>query len=248
MCTDRLRQVLLEIVPDHPVWIEARAALLDRECRLFGDERGYAIRSDRLRLGGIGGAASEALVLEAFSDIGGHQESGEWAVVIPKGFTSDARLALATWNATEADIFREPAGGLSTPERVSGADIRLPGAATAADLEHLPGPLADELWEALERTDLAAAWVDGRAVSFCYVACETDTLWDISINTAEGYRRRGLAAATVGFLADRMRSRGKSAVWGAHSWNVASRTLAGELGFEPAGRLFLFENSPAGAH
>lgn len=242
MPEDRLRRDLFAVVPDHPVWIEARAVLLDPACRIFGDQTGYVIRADRLRLGAIGGDASEALVRAALEDIGNQDASGAWAVVMPEGFTSEGARALAGWNATDADIFREPAGGVRAAEVNPLAEVRLMEAAEVARLDHLPAALCAELSEAHEHGDLAAAWVDGLPVSFCAVACKSDTLWDISIHTAEAYRRRGLAGAAVAFLASRMRDRGKSAVWGAHSHNVASRTLAGKLGFERVGRLFLFEN------
>lgn len=56
---------LLNLIPDEPVWIEARAALLDPECRLFGDSRGFVVRSDSLRLAAVAGDASESLIREA---------------------------------------------------------------------------------------------------------------------------------------------------------------------------------------
>jgi len=233
----------MERVPDDPVWIEARAALLDPAARLFGDVEGFAVRSDELRLGALVGGCSRAVIREAFADIhdAGDDPNALWAVVAPQGFTPEARSALAGWSNDEASIFREPdVGGVSM--RPVTADVRLVPVGDTGWLKHLPSALAAELAGVLGRSEIGAAWVDGRPVSFCYVACESETLWDISINTVAQYRRRGLAGECVAWLGARMQARGKRAVWGAHSANQASKRLAGKLGFEPWGRLFLYEN------
>lgn len=246
---DALRAELLDVVPDHPAWIEARAALLDPAGRLFGDPSGYVVRSDRWRIAGIGGAAPEELIRGAFADIEtvapGSRPTAveEWAVVQPEGFSSAASAALSSWVKTEADIFHEPVEGLRPFERAPGVKVELARPGESAWLAELPEDLRAELGAALGRDELAAAWTDGRPVSFCYVACRSSTLWDVSINTLEEYRRRGLADAVVTWLAERMRARGLRAVWGAHRHNRPSRRLARKLGFEPAGRLFLFENT-----
>lgn len=233
------------MVPDDPVWIEARAVVLDPESRLFGGVGGFAARSDRMRLGAIGGEPHEDLLREAFSDIGqaGSDPAALWAVVAPEGFTPQSRAALAGWSSDEAEIFREGDAGVVPARRVS-ADVRMIRRGEENLLEGLPRELGVELADALERTEIAAAWVGGRPVSFCYVACESDTLWDVSINTVPAHRRRGLAGAVAAWLAGRKSREGKRAVWGAHSGNVASQRLARSLGFEPWGRLYLFENAP----
>lgn len=243
---ESFRSELLNLVPDEPEWIEARAALLDPYSRLFGDPRGFVIRSDHLRLAAVAGDAPESLVSEVFSDIddAGFDPTALWAVVVPEGFTRAVRTALNGWRSDEAYTFREPYGGVSPVLQTSETVRRmLPG--EAALLESLPEALAAELAEALGRSEVAAAWVDGRPVSFCYIACESERLWDVSINTLAEYRRRGLAAECVAWLAAVMRERGKRAVWGAHSENAASKRLAAKLGFEPSGRLCLFENQGA---
>jgi RimJ/RimL family protein N-acetyltransferase len=244
MTNPRLRDQLLDVVPDDPVWIEARAVLLDSESRIFGDRSGYVVRSNRSRLAAIGGRASESLIREALGDIedARNDPTALWAAVVPEGPTDAVRAALAGWALDQAHIHREPdRGGVS--DRPVSAKVR---PVRPADLSWLAASsqtaLADELIEALARADMVATWVDGRPVSFCYAACESETLWDVSINTAAGYRRRGFATEAVSALAAVMRRRGKRAVWGAHSDNPNSRRLARKLGFEPWGRLCLFEN------
>ena len=183
------------------------------------------------------------MIREALSDIpdAGADPTALWAAVVPEGFTREVKAALSDWKPDEADTFREPAAGLprvlQTPETVRWMQ---PEEETL--LSGLPTSLVSELVEALNRSEVAAAWVDGLPVAFCSIACESERLWDISINTVAEYRRRGLAAECVTWMAEAMRQRGKRAVWGAHSENEASRGLAAKLGFEPSGRLCLFEN------
>ncbi|MGQ9427658.1 GNAT family N-acetyltransferase [Gilvimarinus sp. F26214L] len=68
-------------------------------------------------------------------------------------------------------------------------------------------------------------------MAFAYVASETESLWDVSIDTIQSHRRRGYAAAAVLYLMRKMRAEGKSAVWGALESNRASASLARRLGF-----------------
>ncbi len=87
---------------------------------------------------------------------------------------------------------------------------------------------------------MVAAFVDNRVASICYACRESESLWDISIDTLEPYRRRGLAAACVRFLIRKMRQEGKEPVWGAVDSNIASLGLATKLGFRPVARIAVF--------
>ncbi len=88
-----------------------------------------------------------------------------------------------------------------------------------------------------------AMLADGRPVSFCYAADETEGLWDISIDTLEPYRRQGYAARCVSYMVDEMRRRGKEPVWAAEETNLPSMRLAAKLGFVPVDGLLLFRPS-----
>lgn len=92
---------------------------------------------------------------------------------------------------------------------------------------------------------MAARFVDGRPVSFCYPCWSTEALWDISIDTVEAYRRRGCAADAVRFMIHHMRASGRDPVWGAVESNAASLGLAAKLGFEPVDAIRVF--SPQGS-
>jgi predicted GNAT family acetyltransferase len=78
-------------------------------------------------------------------------------------------------------------------------------------------------------------------VSFCYVAAETESLWDVSIDTLAGHRRRGYAALCAAYLIEHMCEKGKRPVWGAVESNAPSLGLAAKLGFVPVDRVFVFE-------
>lgn len=75
--------------------------------------------------------------------------------------------------------------------------------------------------------------------AFAYPASETESLWDVSIDTLESHRRRGYGSAAVVALAAEQARRGKRAVWGAADSNPGSLALARSLGFAEAGRLWV---------
>ena len=108
-----------------------------------------------------------------------------------------------------------------------------------------PDGIPPPVWREIEPTwdrgrPVAVAFVDGRPASFCLGTLETETLWDVSIETLEPYRHQGLAAACFGALREHYDSLGKQPVWGAHHSNPASLRLARRLGFVPAARLEIF--------
>ena len=107
-------------------------------------------------------------------------------------------------------------------------------------MDDLPLDLRSEFRIAVKRSPIAVGLEGERAVSFCYAAAQTESLWDISINTLEGFRNRGHAARCVTFMVERMESRGLRPVWGAEEWNQASLGLAAKLGFVPVDELVVF--------
>ncbi len=109
----------------------------------------------------------------------------------------------------------------------------------------LPDELKNELTEASRYSPLSAVIVDGIPVSFCYAAAQTETLWDISIDTLEEYRNQGNGAAAVTFLIDHMKKLGKKPVWGAEDSNIPSLRLAARLGFVIVDKLIVFKRQVA---
>lgn len=130
-----------------------------------------------------------------------------------------------------------PSGQPAVP---SDPEIRLLAPHEASLLDGFPGDLAADLSLALPWFPTAAAFVDGMPVSFCYAGSPTESLWDVSIETLEPHRRRGLAAKCVRFLIARMRRFGKEPVWGAFDSNEGSLGLAAHLGFRPVDSLTVF--------
>lgn len=105
----------------------------------------------------------------------------------------------------------------------------------------VPADLAEELETCAEGSPIAATFVDGRPVSFCYAGAVTETLWDISIDTVESHRRRGYAALCVTYLIHHMQAQGRQPVWASIPENPASWKLARKLGFVPVDEVALFE-------
>ena len=118
-------------------------------------------------------------------------------------------------------------------------DVRLVGAEEPLSLAHLPGELRQELESTRGRSPLAVGFVDGRAVSFACAPWQTETLFDLSIDTLEPHRGRGLAAAVAALLIDAVSRAGRQPVWGALEDNGPSLRLAARLGFVPVDRLFV---------
>lgn len=80
--------------------------------------------------------------------------------------------------------------------------VRLLPSLDGLDLAPLPPDLRSELEDAIEVAPVCAAYADGCPVAFCYVGARTESLWDVSRDTLEGYRRRGYAARCVAFMVE----------------------------------------------
>ena len=76
---------------------------------------------------------------------------------------------------------------------------------------------------------------------FCFPTVVTERFWDVTIETRESYRRRGLAVAAFLRAVDEMRQTGREPVWGAEEDNVASLRLAEKLGFVYAATIWVFD-------
>jgi GNAT superfamily N-acetyltransferase len=159
-------------------------------------------------------------------------------VVCPLEDREHVASALAEWRASSATLHlldsEEPAS------RLAGMNSRILSAAQVEKLDHLPPELNRELSIVAPHCLIGASYDGPIPVSFCYVAWETESLWDVSIETLAEYRGRGHAAEVVSYLIKYMRERGKEPVWGAEDSNTASMKLAQRLGFSPVDRLAIF--------
>jgi hypothetical protein len=245
-------------LPDIPRWVETRSALLGGSlsgCEIFGardddnDDDGmpesFIVRSDGTLF--IVGEPSRATIEEALID--------------PKGEIDDV---LGTKEAGDAitralpDRFVRTIAILHTlPDLASikpfllldGADVRVidPSTLSTTD-DDLPTDLLEEIRFMHPKTPLVAAFEDGRPVAFSYAGAMSETLWDLSIDTLEGHRRRGHAARCAAFLIDHLeRKLGIRPLWGAVTQNSASLSLAKKLGFRIVDEIVYWESDPTPA-
>jgi GNAT superfamily N-acetyltransferase len=226
---------LLAAVPDLPRWVETRAMLLSGRCtvvRAPGDRSSFVVSSTDSRLISVVGAPAVERILLAAGQIG---SSG--ALIAPIETRGLVARALPQWRAQEAVIHTLP--GKVAAAR-SDADVRLLPAAEVRALDGTPPDLARDLALAKESAPVAVAFEGGRAVGFCYAGWETESLWDVSVDTVQGYRNRGYATASAERLIERMAARGRRPVWGALESNEPSRRVASKLGFVAVDRLVVF--------
>jgi GNAT superfamily N-acetyltransferase len=250
-----LTALALTRVPDLPRWIDTRGMLLSGRSVVVvpsgPSESGMVVAVPDAALASIVGRPPLDTLREAISSL-----TGDVNVLSQMEDADYVADALAGWHRHRAIIHVLPAG---VPwERDSDRGARTFSRETAPRLDHVPEHLRRELLDALHgrtvsrfvpgdlprstdvvsraRVPMAAVWADGRPVSFCYPVWQTETLWDMSIETLPAYRRQGLGARAARTLIRHMRSTGRAPVWGALDTNAASRALAARLGFlETAG-------------
>lgn len=228
---DPLKQRCLSQLPDLPRWVETRDLLLwDASIVVESPARdGFVVWSESDRMGSIVGVPDVVALsraAEQMSELLAFPENVEKVQALVHGF----RKELATVFAAPAHLPRSPThacGQVGRTEIIS--------------QKHLPPELQDELLEAAEDGAIViAAFTGTLPVAFAYVASETETLWDVSIDTVEGYRRKGYARSAVVRLMRIMEKKGKAAVWGALESNQASANLARGLGFIETDELWVF--------
>lgn len=183
------------------------------------------------------GRPPAAVVAEAIED-----RHAPWSLVAEAGEAAYLSAICPGWRFERARVARRRHGAALPRLVPEGVTLRL---LEPADRDAIAGIPDDEVRDELERVFghvvSAAAFVGGRPVSFCSGYPETETRYDLAIDTLEGYRRRGLARATAAFLIRHMATRGKQPVWGALESNTASIRLAESIGFEWVGELAVGE-------
>ncbi|MCC5857792.1 MAG: GNAT family N-acetyltransferase [Ectothiorhodospiraceae bacterium] len=231
---NEVRQRCLSRLPDLPLWVETRDLLLRKGSKLLENptRNGFVVWSAERGSGSVVGEPEPHALALAAGDV-------------PEllAFTDNIERVRSFLPELEA----EPATVFSAPEQLPPApprpcrEISLSEIAAQA---HLPDALVAELSGAAEHGVPVVAAFDGvLPVAFAYVASETESLWDVSIDTIQSHRRQGYAAAAVLHLMRSMREKGKSAVWGALESNPASANLARRLGFVENDRLWVLTRS-----
>jgi GNAT superfamily N-acetyltransferase len=221
-------------VPDEPRWLETRGMLLSGRCRLLGNPSfvdGFVLRATDTPLVVVVGRPRPDLIEQA-------ADRQDLYVLAQSNNASHVSNALPTWRRTTAilHVLRDQSPMATA---LAGVETRLLDPVEPLPAS-VPSALSEELFVARQHSPLAVAYSLGEAAAFCYAVWETETLWDVSIDTLEAYRGRGLGGSAVALLTEHMRLKGKEPVWGALDSNMASRRLAQKLGFVPVDRLTLF--------
>lgn len=231
-------------LPDEPRWVDFRGVLLSRCGGAWADEEGWAAVAADRGLAVVVGRPGDRILeeisrapvvlvpLESASDFAGRLGAGEWGEAVLN--------ARASSTPSPRPLSREAGEAQPSISREIEVRVVLPDEPfSAPDF----GAELEREWAASRAAGwpLAVAFDGDRPVALTYSAFETEGYWDVSVDTLEPYRRRGLAAATFELLAAEMARAGKAPVWGAEVDNEASLRLAVRLGFSPAGRLMVFE-------
>jgi hypothetical protein len=223
-------------LPDIPRWVEARSLLLSGDGEIFGleesPELSLAVRDPSTGSVVVVGRPSRAAVQDAVREIM-HDGSLAAAPELAPWLAE----ALPGWTGTRAilHLLRDPARLPTVTGDVAFLD---PG---TIDRLPIPGQLHRELRIGAEGSPIAATFVGGQPVSFCYAGAVTESLWDVSIDTLPAHRRRGYAGLCAAHMIRHMEARGKRPVWGAVEENPASWRLAEKIGFAPVDEIALFE-------
>ncbi|MBI1380314.1 MAG: GNAT family N-acetyltransferase [Planctomycetaceae bacterium] len=231
---DPARRRCLSKLPDVPRWVGARCLLLNEGTRLVENSTGdgFVVWSADDGLGAVIGTPDAELLAEAAREV---PELLAFADNVER-----VRLLLPSFEAESASLFSAPISLPSAPPH----PCRDVGWIDIASQGHVPEELREELGDAARQAVPIAAAFDGtRAVAFAYVAAETESLWDVSVDTVASHRRRGYATAAVLHLMRRMTAKGKSAVWGALESNLASAEMARRIGFVECDRLWVVSRS-----
>jgi hypothetical protein len=245
-------------VPDLPAWVDTRGMLLAPAPRIWRDDApdadtDFVVTLPARALASVVGRPPRALIQSAAASLGAAVN-----VLGEAGASAHLADALPGWQARTAILHTLPPHRVEpqAPERTS-----LFTRDTAPPLDHLPTILRQEIDAALAGRPVirfvgdsppsdadagacggavAAAWAGGRPVAFCYPVVQTETLWDVSIDTMEAYRGQGLGGLAARAMIASMARRGKAPVWGALSSNAPSLRLAARLGFVVDSRLVVF--------
>ncbi len=234
---------LAALLSDIPRFVETRATLLGGDCEILGLEEdaaspSFVVRDGEEDLVCVVGYPSREAVAEALARNG----DASAVIAMPENVS---RVAQAVPDREPQTAILHLLAKAERPPGAAGGQVRL--LSGPEEIRLLPPGLRAELRAELERTlrrgtPVVAAFVGDVPVSFCYVASETEGLWDVSIDTLEEHRRRGHAARCAAYMIRHMRNTvGKEPVWGAVESNAPSMGLAAKLGFVPVDRVFVFE-------
>ena len=224
-------------LPDIPRWVEARALLLQGDCEISGVQENPELsfvfhdsETDTVFVIGEPGTDSvHAAVRKGAGEvIASWHDAARLTGLLP-GYTP-SRIIVYTLNDPD-----------SLPEAPDGM-VRFLDPALIARL-----PIDEELRRELETgaggSPIAALFVAGEPVSFCYAGAVTESLWDIAIDTLPEHQQKGYAGLCAAHMIRYMHADGRRPVWQALEENPASWRLAEKLGFMVVDELGMFVRS-----
>lgn len=245
-------------VPDHPRSVDTRGMLLSGRATVHAapgadlSRSGFVVIVPDVSLAAVVGAAPGDVIRAAVGGL-----SGDVNVLAQTEDAASVAGVLDRWVRRTAVIHVLP--GIMPWESDDDPAARIFTRERAPRLDHLPDGLRRELADALQGRPTArfvpghlppsakpppssttvpvgAVWAERQPVAFCYPVWQTETWWDLSIDTLADYRKRGFGARAAMALIRHMRRGGRAPVWGALDTNAPSRALAARLGFiESAG-------------
>lgn len=228
---------ILQQLPDIPRWIYARWMILSGQARIYADEKAGTsssiIQHPTNGLTCVIGKPGTELVHRALSEEG-------LAVRIITYVDNDRYIENLIPGWTRSPAYLHLLENTVPEINHSGQSIRFLESDDISEAIHIPDELRREYLDAMLHSPVAALFIDNKPVSFCYAAAESESLWDISVDTLEDYRNRGYALLTVSFMIEHMSEKGKRPVWGAEESNHPSKRLAQKLGFKPVDTIFLY--------
>ena len=249
-------------IPDQPQWVDTRGMLLTGRARVtfpapprFATDGFVVELASRALLSAIDDPPPALIAARA------RAMAGDVNVLVPPEGAAGVAAGLPGWVGRPVRLHALPQAMPWEATTDPGVLVAEQDAAPA--LDHVPASLRHEILDALdghpaarfvpgelpERAaedasptglPVAFAFVEGLAVAFCYPVLQTERYWDLSVDTLDGYRGRGLAGRAARTMIRHLRGRGQSPVWGALESNGASLALARRLGFVEVGRLTVF--------
>jgi len=226
-----LRALLLREVPDGPATLGLRALLLDPESEVAGGPQGALVRG-AAGLAAVWGspwpgllralpARTEEVLAAGPLDLG---SSWRWARAAIHALAGEAALEAALREAEGRVVPLEP-----------------------GHLRALEPDLRAALEAAARRGPVLCALVEGAPASFACSPLRSETLFDVSVETPEPFRGRGLAQLAAAALIEVERRGGREPVWGAVESDLPSLQVAHALGFQLVGHLWVAEREEQGA-
>lgn len=101
--------------------------------------------------------------------------------------------------------------------------------------------LVEELMDMYDRgVPISAYFHEGRPVAFCYSVGESESYWDVAIDTLPDFRRRGFATQAFLHQYEYRKTQHLQPVWGSADNNPASKAMALRLGFQKSAEIHEF--------